>query len=434
MRGVGKLSKKITGKNIINMLLWIYIYTSSFDIVLVFDVYGKTFRIAQLILIFVGIIYIIEICKKKRMNIPLGIKDILCVALINTVTIFVSLDFGNAIGYDLYFLLNIASIFILVFFFSDYSLEKLVKYYVNSYIAMACLGLIQWILQFAHIYFYVTQIGAMHRCNGFSYEPSYYSTYMLMGWVICMYLLERRIYVSFSKKKMYVIVGIMSLAMILSTSRMGWMMMAAWIALRCVMNYKKFLVGKMTKNMIFLVIILLFFGIVGMFILVAKWDKFVEIFFSGLGIFGTSSHSADGRIKPLYKTMETFKDNFWFGCSIGGVDPYIAYLNGVTYEGNGASMCFTVEALASFGVIGFFFFARFFYILFKQSMILSKKISNDDAGIIKAFLWALVMECIILHFNQNICRIYFWVHIALLCTVYAILKKKYIKQVEKKGI
>jgi len=72
---------------------------------------------------------------------------------------------------------------------------------------MGIIGLVQWILQFFGILFYLTQYNSMHRINGFSYEPSYYASYMLIGWIIYAYLYEKGNYINIKKKVFIYICG-----------------------------------------------------------------------------------------------------------------------------------------------------------------------------------------------------------------------------------
>jgi len=179
------------------------------------------------------------------------------------------------------------------------------------------------------------------------------------------------------------------------------------------------------KKSMFLLLIFLFIAVIGgVYIIIGHWNKFVSVFLQGLGIFGTASHSSSARIQDLYDTFNIFKQSPWIGYSLGGLDAQIAKLKNIIYAGNGMTMCITVEALAAFGIIGFAFFARYFYTIFKKSIKLARKLPKEYGYIIKAVLWALVMELGILQMNQNILRVYLWIHIGIVSVVYFIGHKK----------
>lgn len=416
--------KKITGRQIINILIWLSIMTSSFDIVLSIRIAGMTFRFTQIVMIFVAVIYVIDVIRKGVIRKPVSIGNMIMVIIFNTIFIFNSLDVFNAVGYDFWLMLDFVYVLVMVHFFSQEKVETVVRNYIICFFIMGIIGLIQWLLQFFDIYFFVTQISNMYRCNGFSYEPSYYSTYMIMGWTVCAYLLENNCYAVLKKHWLYMITGTITIALILSTSRMGWLMMALWFVVRLVVNRKKFFTGKMKKSM-FLLLIFLFIAVIGgVYIIIGHWNKFVSVFLQGLGIFGTASHSSSARIQDLYDTFNIFKQSPWIGYSLGGLDAQIAKLKNIIYAGNGMTMCITVEALAAFGIIGFAFFARYFYTIFKKSIKLARKLPKEYGYIIKAVLWALVMELGILQMNQNILRVYLWIHIGIVSVVYFIGHKK----------
>lgn len=114
----------------------------------------------------------------------------------------------------------------MVHFFSQEKVETVVRNYIICFFIMGIIGLIQWLLQFFDIYFFVTQISNMYRCNGFSYEPSYYSTYMIMGWTVCAYLLENNCYAVLKKHWIVCDNGDYYYCVNFINIKMGWLMMA----------------------------------------------------------------------------------------------------------------------------------------------------------------------------------------------------------------
>lgn len=83
-----------------------------------------------------------------------------------------------------------------------------------------------------------------------------------------------------------------------------------------------------------------------------------------------------------------------------------------------------LEILAASGIFGFLPFILYIGILFVKPMQLVKKLELENQKILTALLFSLLSEIIILQFNQNILRPYFWLHIAILSAYFTISKQK----------
>ena len=167
------MSVKLSFKNFINVLIWLSVLTSSFDIFLVFDVAGFTVRISQIMIIIVMMCFMIAVFRDGVVSIPGGYFWLALCVILNAFFMFNSRNLLDAIGYEIWFVFDALEILIFVYYFSkSESLESITYKYITCFVIMACIGLIQWVLQFSNIYFFVTQKNNMHRCNGFSYEPS----------------------------------------------------------------------------------------------------------------------------------------------------------------------------------------------------------------------------------------------------------------------
>jgi O-antigen ligase len=422
------MSVKLSLKNFINVLIWLSVLTSSFDIFLVFDVAGFTVRISQIMIIIVMMCFMIAVFRNGVVSIPVGYFWLALCVILNAIFMFNSRNLLDAIGYEIWFVFDALEILIFVYYFSkSESLESITYKYITCFVIMACIGLIQWVLQFSNIYFFVTQKNNMHRCNGFSYEPSYYATYLLMGWTICMYLLEKSNFSIFNKKKLVLYTTIITVAMILSTSRMGIVMMAGYILFRSFKLLLKTGNKKISIWRFFLILapVAICFFVMWCIYQLSRGNTKVIRYFQGLGIAGTSSHSSSDRLKGLRNTFEVFKKNPIVGCSLGGVDAEICYNNGYLSISRGAGMSVFVEMLSALGIFGFIFWLRYLYILiYEKYKKIKAKIDPNSNEIVKAYIIALVMEFIILQMNQNILRPYLWIHIAILSTVYSIINIK----------
>ncbi|MCQ2516058.1 MAG: O-antigen ligase family protein [Saccharofermentans sp.] len=413
------------GSSITNALIWLSILLASCDIVFKFEIKGLTVRATQLFSLVVMVCLLLRFIKYGSIKIYKPIVNMLIVFCFNTVFILNSRTAFNAIGYDLWLLLDIIQILAFSYYLSTQeTIASIIRKYIICFDAFAVLGLLQWLLQFFNINFFIMQISAMHRSNGFSYEPSFYATYMLMGAIVCLYLVEKRNYRSMNSVFLYVSTLLIVAALILSTSRMGLLVLAIYMVFRgvvCLNSYIR-MRASWVKLLFTLMPILAGLGVIAVIIALELEVEFVLTYFNGLGIGGTASHSADIRMSSTQDTWNLFLSSPFIGCSLGGIDAAILHskLIGYTTAGNGsASMSVALEALCAYGVFGAFFFFKYIYDLSFGSFLKLKKHKGDnkDREMVNAMILAFVFEFGILQFNQNILRPPFWVHIALLTTV-----------------
>jgi len=401
------VGKKI---NIAQLCIFMVIIFASFDVFLAVDICGYTFRIAQIFLIIALGMFAISIIRGNKVIISKESIPLLVWICLQGVFIFNSPSFKNAFLYFLWLLLDAAIIVIIQHFFSSKDgMAILFKVYMMSFYILSLVGMVQWILAMIGIPIFIEMgtFGKFPRINGFCFEPSYYATYILPGWIISSYLLENG---SEIIKKSFVRRCFIAttIAMIISTSRMGWLCMGLWIVFRFITMSKLFITKKLDKQkkVIFLMGIIL---IIALVIILAIWSRFYDlnVFFQGIGINGTSSHSSSKRIFQFKRTLALFEDSPFIGYSLGGVDAAYALKYGLKLE-SGLAMCVWAEVLVASGVVGTLVFLWWFIKLFLS--LRGKIVSVETKSIIYAFLG----ECFILSFNQNILRIYFWVLLGMM--------------------
>lgn len=406
---MGRLRLTVSKKENIGILLAkIIILTASFDIVAVINIRGVTIRLAQFVIL-IGSCYLFT---KRRIKLPTGYKWLLLWLILQVVSIWNVQNRMFVVGYFFWLVLNVMLVIMLQNFFNTgYRVDVLIRFFVKSFVVMSLLGLFQWICAIMGINFFLTQEtlnrSNLPRLNGFTYEPSYYSTYLLPGWIITVYLLEKGSKL-FTKAELQIYAVVISLALLLSTSRMGWLFMGLWIFYRAMLYMKSFLRGKITRSRLILM---------GTVAVVALWavsiiqTNGINVFVGGLGIHGTSAHSSNIRIMQFVNTLKLFQMNPLFGYSLGGVAVKYCQTYGLPFD-SGASMCVWAELLVASGIVGMIPFIAWFRNLL--IMPLSKVIILDRQRECTALFYALVWECGILAMNQNILRIYFWVVIGVI--------------------
>lgn len=408
-------------------------FTSSFDIFLIINL-GLNFRISQILLLLPICVVMANLFEKKFV-IPLGIKWL----ILWSIFILIFIPNGSfperSAGYFAWLVINIAAIFACVQIFS--SLEKirlLMEWYIYSFVALALYGLLQFLSPILGLgdFLLVQQWwipGVLVRINGFSYEPSFYSTYLLLGWIICAYFMEVRNSL-LSRKKLKFCFYTITLAIILSSSRMGILMMILWYVQHPVRFFMKLLRGEIDRKLAKIIAFLaaLLTGVVMATIYVIGVDN-IAFLFQGIGLFGGASHSVNDRENGLRDTLALFFNSPFVGTSLGGVAPGIANLHGVVnpdfetvkfYEGN----AIFAEVLAASGIFGFIPFMVYFLMIVVQPMRLAKSLVPEQAQTLMALGFAFIFELLILQFNQNILRQYLWMHISIMAAVYAVFKRQ----------
>jgi hypothetical protein len=150
----------------------------------------------------------------------------------------------------------------------------------------------------------------------------------------------------------------------------------------------------------------------------------VELLVTGTGLLGTASHSVDDRGEHLKDTLRAISDHPLMGRSLGGITEAIASYSGArplsfeeskNYEGQAVF----AEVVVASGIPGSIPFFCFAVVTVVAPLRLARRTSPLFAAWLRALVLSLLFEWAILQLNQNILRLYLWVHIAMLATVFA---------------
>lgn len=413
------------------VIICLIFLTSSFDIFLNLRFGGFSFRFSYILM---GLLLFVNISRFLAIKINglsyLAIWTFILFLFLPNTTLL-----SRNIGYLIWHLVHI--IFIVIFsnvIRSKESLTRIFKWYILSFVVIAYLGLFQFLLGVLGVDFFVEQwwiTGVLPRVNGFTYEPSYYATYLIIGWMICFVLLvsEHR---PFSKKLTWYYLSLISLSIILSSSRMGIIFML--LVMFC---YLAFVIGRSIIRLrikvwqgFFIAVFILLISFLSFSILPLIIDKY-EFLLAGTGVFGQSSHSSLGRFEKMSVLWNVFLDSPFLGHSLGGIPSVIGEFYGVRvstveqaklYEGINVFL----EILVASGAIGFLFFMLYFFNLCYSTnklAIIWTRLNVKYTIILRTLLFSLILELALLSFNQNILRPYLWVHIAFLNSAYFVLKE-----------
>jgi hypothetical protein len=418
--------------------------TSSFDVFLNVDV-GPNIRIGQLL----GFILIAAAALKsgfgRSMQMPLGGHFLIAWLAVQLAFVPVAAFWEKSLGYCIWLAFSIALSFAFVTLFvaDTRQLQTLLRLYLLSFVSIAGFGIIQFVLPLAGGPAPLVEQwwlpGRVPRVNGFSYEPSYYATYLIIG-LTCLGSLRRSGIQGFRTWKWSLAYALLATAMILCSSRIG----VAFLILELLIAPLKGLwaIIRSPRSMLAVrvsgwrilaasaALCLTYVAFSGTLSWYTDNREAISILASGTGLLGTASHSVEERENHLHDTLKTIADHPWMGQSLGGVTESVAGYIGTkpmnfeetkSYEGQSVF----AEAAAASGLPGSIPFFCFVIVSLAAPLRLARRAPPAQAAWLRALAQSLIFEWAILQFNQNILRMYLWVHIAVLATVYASTRLQY---------
>lgn len=413
--------------------------TSSFDIFLVVEA-GGNFRIGQ---IFVIILTILAIARTiQHSDVPtLGLLPLLGWLVVQVMFIPATAFWPKSVGYCFWLSLNICLIFSFVQLFSCNSrlLNRLLQWYLYSFGFIASFGLVQFTFPWLGLQApLVTQWWVkdrIPRLNGFSYEPSYYAAYLLIGFVLCGSLRDAKFRL-ISQHKVKALRWLIGSSIVLSSSRLGITFLALDVlSRRTWKNPIQLLHAPIRLPAIAKASFLpaLCTAILFAAIIFARLQPATAVLLlAGTGVYGAPAHSVVERATSFIDTLTVFAQHPLVGRSLGGVSFGIADLHGVTvrsfqdskpYEG----MAIFAEVLAASGVLGIIPFLVFIGTIIYKPFELARRSSPEYSILLRALTRSLIVELAVLQFNQNILRPYLWVHLAMLAAVYGAAKSELVR-------
>jgi hypothetical protein len=419
-------------------------FTSSFDKFLSLDL-GPNIRIAQLVSLALIAAALLTHRMGLTMEMPLGAPWLLAWCGIQLAFVPVADFWQKSLAYCVWLVLNIALSFAMVNVFAGniVRLQTVLKLYLISFVFVASFGIIQFVLPIAGGPALLVEQwwleGKVPRVNGFSFEPSYYATYLIMG-LVCLGSLRRSGVTEFRTRTWTFAYIVLVIAMILCSSRIGIAFLLLELSIRPLRSVVKILrrpslvLGfHVSGRKILIAAACVWFGYVAIARVVDWFDEnpeTIRIVVSGTGLLDTASHSVDEREEHFGDTLQAIADHPWMGSSLGGVTESVASYIGIrpqnfeeTKRFEGQSVF--AEVVAASGIPGSIPFFCFIVIYLTAPLKLARTASPFQAAWLRALVLSLVFEWAILQFNQNILRLYLWVHIAVLATVFAAVRRQY---------
>lgn len=424
---------------LLDFLLVIIFITTSFDTALNIKITGFSIRICTLLMLFFSFtVFLLSIFGKGRFPVRfLGFWSFLVWFLLLIFFVKNSILLSRGIGY----LVWLTIFFVFIIALSAYvqtlmHFERILVLYVHSFTIIGIFAIVQFLLTVAGLDFFVDYyfISGIPRVHGFSYEPSYFSTYLFIPWSFH-FLLFFTEFVDFKRKVFnQAALIILTLVMFMSFSRMGILAMLLlafsqiFVAVKRAISYSKltvrhFLFLCLTAGLIFIIFIFAFFNL----------DKFL-LFFEGLPFLSKYWHSVTIRMEDFINTWKIFIKSPWVGYSLGGIAPAIAEMKGFVHITQDVvkhteGMCIFLEVLAASGIIGFVFFSIFLFKFLSSHRFLKRMALqhhfNTDTLFFRAHYFlvlSVIFQLLLLCLNQNILRNYLWTHLALINLSFFVLK------------
>ena len=411
------------------VLFFLLFCTASFDLTCLVNIKGFSLRISLIIIIFIisfsFILFIIS--RRKMLQLPPGIIPLIAWMLFLLLFIPNAPFIMRSLGYWFFCLLFI------LFLISSVNIPLLdVKIintlYLISFILTALFGCIQFFgtlaglnIPFIRQWVFETA-NKIPRINGFSYEPSYYATYLIPSLPLACFFLQNK-----GKIRILGITGciIIFTAIILSTSRMGIFAACLYLLFIIFPILKKTILSlsRSLQTVVFFTSIIIITAGLFLFSQTGAWYKIDRKFF-----FTAEGSLAARRLRSM-EVLEIFFASPFLGCSLGGVASVLADRNQVTDWSNNTIKNFEgqnifYELLAASGLPAFFLFLLFITIIIFGLLQLLHDSNNKNHDLYQSLLCGLLLQIFLLIFNQNILRVYFWTNIAVIYINITVISKK----------
>jgi hypothetical protein len=376
---------------------------------------GFVFRAVQVGLILAIVLWLL---KPGRFVRPLGFNYLLVWAGFIFAFVLNVPHFGltRNLGYAVWLLYNIGLVAAAVNLLdSEDKLRFVLRWYVMGFFLLAVYGLLQFIGPLVGVAIPFTQqfwFPGLARINGISYEPSYYATYMAGGFVLIDYLIHKEQWV-LSRRAMLWGRAIVLLALLVCSSRIGWIVLCAWEGIRILWWVPKMRFRHLVWTSAAVACLLMGLNRTGV-------DVTATLLRGLVASDKEEAFSLDDRRWDLQNTIDVAKEHLVVGVSLGGVGSYIAQNTariplGPEYD-KIEGQCTTIEVLAASGIFGFMFYLAYIGTLLWLPF-------QTDSPITKALAWSTGALLLALQLNQNILRVVLWFIIALLSASYSLATK-----------
>lgn len=444
-----------TGKNknwnyLVDSIFFGAVLTSSFDIFLVLDIGGFTVRCTQLFQMALIVLAAFHILRERKLFWPKGYGFLVGFVAVNLLCTFHTILPKWNLAYNAWLILFAAVVWAVTALYAGRA-ERMLWLYVLSFYVMAIWGCVQFILGFTGISQWMISQWWMEgfpRVNGFTYEPSYYATYMIMGYLfvqVCSLYGKTKIGGLPLRPLQYLSI----IAMVFCSSRMAYipmgMMFVISLGTLAIQAFQdRRVTAKQVKELIrqagFILVYFIGLNALMQISLIqaqaqmqaqiqpqeqAQMQVEAEMDVDASDILlrnvGANSDYANitTRLDGWKAAWELFMESPLWGYGLGGISAEAMARDGMSlaemeaFGRGGVTGNVFLEVLAASGLIGAILLLAYGVVLIRP--MFSRKIWTGNGDTIAlALILALLGEAVMLAMNQNLLRNYTWLHIAVL--------------------
>jgi len=431
--------------------------------------FGNTFRLTQVFFLLCFVIWIVSKVANKQFSLRnSGLVEfpLLLFILWSIGTDVTSYNLKRSISYSIWMVYSYMMVLMVVDYVGESKerLRQTLRVYFLSFVIVSVIGLIMLVLEVAG-FDVATNPGtgraverAHPRLYGLNYEPSYFATYSIIYLVVVIYLKAwgKQVCSDLRCKRWHFYIVL--IAFVAAASRGGFVIFIPFLFFMLVVELyhagrnRRWFVSKWAfKIVTFMMIFVLF----GAYVYLGK-GQFVEdadvYLFTGMGVgkrHGVqSAHSLGGRGVETAMTIHTGIYNPIMGVGMGGYGRYvvenlqnyplkelwlamnvgdaIAEMH-KTFEidkKDPEPMCVSAEVFATTGIPGLILWLIVnFLIPFRMYRLAMKQgVDKKMCVLLKAMALGHIWLFLIMHFNQNIMRPYYWLNIAMCCAIYLVAR------------
>jgi O-antigen ligase len=423
---------------LVHWLVVVAFFTASCDVILNFNL-GGSLRLSQLLMMAVCIAAFAKIIQTGTVLWPRGSNSLALWMVIQLA--FIPLSGVMTIGLIFFALLlfTVVSVLAIVQLYGrSEHIELLMRMYLLSYVFIAGVGLVQFALPLMGLPSFMVQQWIVHgrlaRISGFSYEPSFFVTYLTMGWIMLIELRHSRARIAQGRSWKWATL-LVTAALFLSTSKTAWVFMLLEAALRLAppalhmvrrffANIRKgrIVIRIPSRLIVVNILILCVVAAIGAKVL-SKLISDPAIFLSGTGLASQPAHSLNTRLDVFHQTLEAYREHPFIGRSLGGVSIYIASRQGVEVTSMEMVRQFwgfpvLMDVLVASGLFGFLPFLVFIYAnTVRPLRLATRRWPDERAKWVRALARAMIFEWLLLMVDQNLLRVYLWFHISMVAVV-----------------
>lgn len=418
---------------LVHWLTSLALLTASFDILLALSV-GGTIRFAQIMLLCLIILGFAKVLDSRRLLWPRGGYAITAWCLLQVPLLTQSPNPLLALQPLLLLFFMVAGLFAMLQLYGRSTLiEPLMRIYLISFVFVATFGAIQFLVPGHPLVVQWIIYGIIPRINGFSFEPSYFATYLVMGWIMLIDLRLAGARIA-ARRRWYWAVWLISAVLFFSTSKTAWLLMIGEALARVLpivfrLGQRQFRRLREGSFLVPLPSAPLVLGTIAAvcvtFALLTTVSRFIDLnrFLSGTGLNGTPAHSLNDRVGGFLVTWKLVQDHFWIGLGMGGVNESVAAALGhnVTSLAEMHTYWGFPVPLDVFAASGFWCFLPFLWffiaITHGESRLIRTHWNDERAKWLHALVRAMIFEWLALLADQNLLRLYFWFHVTMVVIV-----------------